>query len=277
MAIINGQGRVGIRVTPGVPSYDADAQAFFTAASITDSTQMSAVNTLVITLKSNNLWTKIKALYPIVGGNATAHSYNLINPSLFQITWYGGWTHTSTGALPNGSNGYADTKVIPNTSLSITSNHFSIYSRTNAIGGNYASHGLYEGGSNPAIELGLRRYDSLAYYVTPNESSSSNVVIAPAQTNSAAFYLGSRRSTNDIVLYRNSTIIASNTGTMVGSVQSTNSLYLSAINSNGYPNGVTYDNKEISLSSIGDGLTNIDILNYYTAVQNFQTSLSRQV
>ena len=32
--------------------YDADAVAFFTAASITDTTQKNAVNTLVISLKS---------------------------------------------------------------------------------------------------------------------------------------------------------------------------------------------------------------------------------
>ena len=54
----------------GVVSYDSDAQAFFTASGITDLTQKNAVNQLVLDLKSNSLWTKIKALYPIVGGNA---------------------------------------------------------------------------------------------------------------------------------------------------------------------------------------------------------------
>jgi len=35
--------------------------------------------------------------------------------------------------------------------------------------------------------------------------------------------------------------------------------------------------KETAFSSIGDGLTDTQAANYYTAVQAFQTSLSRQV
>ena len=70
--IINGRGRVGARPSSGggTPSYDADSLAFFTAASITDLTQMSAVNTLVTGLKSNNLWTKIRR------SNITKYSFS---------------------------------------------------------------------------------------------------------------------------------------------------------------------------------------------------------
>ena len=59
---------------------DSDAQAFITAAGITDSTQQAAITNLVIGLKNDNLWTKMKAIYPFVGGTAASHKFNLKNP-----------------------------------------------------------------------------------------------------------------------------------------------------------------------------------------------------
>ena len=38
-----------------------------------------------------------------------------------------------------------------------------------------------------------------------------------------------------------------------------------------------YANREVAFSTIGDGLTNTELSNLYTAIQTFQTSLSRQV
>ena len=43
-------------------SYDTDAQAFINAAIITDITQANAINSLVISLKSAGIWTKMKAI-----------------------------------------------------------------------------------------------------------------------------------------------------------------------------------------------------------------------
>jgi len=98
-----------VKVTGGAAAFDADAQAFFTAASITDSTQKSAVNQLVLDLKSYNIWTKIKALYPIVGGSASSHAVNLKTPGTYNLTFATGVTHSSTGMTGNGTSGYANT------------------------------------------------------------------------------------------------------------------------------------------------------------------------
>jgi hypothetical protein len=38
-----------------------------------------------------------------------------------------------------------------------------------------------------------------------------------------------------------------------------------------------YGNKQIAFASIGDGLTDTEAANFYTAVQAFQTALSRNV
>ena len=106
---------------------DADAQAFITAAAITDATQKSAIDTLVTGLKTDGIWTKMKAIYPFVGGTATTHKYNLKDPrdldAAFRLVFNGGWTHSSTGALPNGTNGYANTNLNQSANLAPSNNH----------------------------------------------------------------------------------------------------------------------------------------------------------
>ncbi len=77
-------GRLGLRTRPGlIQSYteiissDPDANAFISAAGLTDVTQKQAIDQLVIGLKLYSLWTKIYAGYPLVGGSASAHKFNL--------------------------------------------------------------------------------------------------------------------------------------------------------------------------------------------------------
>jgi hypothetical protein len=98
--------------------YDADAQAFMTAAGLTNTTQKDALNTLVVSLKASaptsaTLWSKFIALYPMVGGNADAHKFNLKNPvdsnAAYRILFSGSWVHNNLGAIPNASNTYGNT------------------------------------------------------------------------------------------------------------------------------------------------------------------------
>jgi hypothetical protein len=121
------------------PTNDPDAQAFIDAAGITGTTQQSAINTLVISLKANNIWTKCDALYPFVGGSATTHMYNLKNPAntnaAYRLNFVGGWTHNLSGATPNGTNAYADTFYNMSTQTNENNAFFGVYSRTNSTTG----------------------------------------------------------------------------------------------------------------------------------------------
>ena len=114
------------------------SSAFFIAAGITDATQKSAINTFVKKLIAINAIdssfvdfvtpanSSLKACYIFVGGNATAHKFNLINPAdsdvAFRITFAGTIVHDEKGIKPNGTTGYGDTHLSPKTSLSL-SNH----------------------------------------------------------------------------------------------------------------------------------------------------------
>ena len=252
-------------VQPSGPSYDPDAQAFFTAAGITDTTQKSAVNQLVLDLKSYSIWTKLTAIYPFVGGDSTKHSYNLKNTATFQLTFNGGWTHSSTGSLPNGSNGYANTGLTPSTSLTQNDSHISLYNRTN-------NDGL-------VIDMGTRDSSAESIMLTRwsnsvllNHNTQYGSRIGGTNNDSRGHYIISRRGFTDLEAYKNGSSIA-----QVGPASGTSpySIYLSAWNDSGIPN--YYANREIAFVSIGGGLTDTEAANFYTAVQAFQTTLSRNV
>lgn len=126
----------GILASAGGIVYDADAQAFFdrvTAAGGTlSATEKTAVNQLVLDMKSYSIWTAMKAIYPMVGASAAACAQNLKSSS-FTGTFNGGWTFASTGATPNGTTGYMDTGLTPSTELNVNSNGIGFYtSRANS-------------------------------------------------------------------------------------------------------------------------------------------------
>jgi hypothetical protein len=258
----------------GVPIVsDANAQAFLDAAVITDQTQANAVNTLVTDLKTYGLWTKMKAIYPFVGGTATTHKWNLKDPrdldAAYRLAFSGAWTHSSTGALPNGANAYADTFLIPSTALTLNNTSFGYYSRTNSS--------QIPNASEMAVGSSLTQ---LMYLRTKNlsgngEGYSYNTNPATvANANSQGLYNVSRITDSSLKLYKNGSLIASLLTTQTGTLPS-NKFYLGAVNYSGTVG--EYSNKESAFAYIGDGFSDTESANLYTAVQKYQTSLSRQV
>jgi len=104
----------------GGPSVDP-AQAYITAAGITDPTEQAAVIQLVSDLKgtgstTNNtdVWSDSYTIYPLSPTSLTAAKYNLKDPTQ-NITWNNGPTHATTGITGNGTDAYGDTNWNPTT------------------------------------------------------------------------------------------------------------------------------------------------------------------
>lgn len=74
----------------------SEAGAFLVTAGITDYTQTTAINYLVDSLKDAGLWTKMKVIYPFVGGTAQAHQLNLKDPTV-NLLIFSNITHSSAG------------------------------------------------------------------------------------------------------------------------------------------------------------------------------------
>jgi hypothetical protein len=253
---------------------DPDAQAFITAAAITNPTQQAAINTLVVDLKGYSIWTKFSAIYPFVGGTATTHKFNLKNPldtnAAFRLVFTGGWTHSSNGILGNGINVSADTFLIPSTAQSINSKHFSAYSRTNSTNGTeFAS--LTGGSSYPADSF-MIYHNSIganSTYVQFNDGIFNDVTNVVNFNNQTGFYVTTRTSSTQKKLYRNGSNIASFTRTSTSQPNASVKI--------GNFAGSYYTLRQYAFMSIGDGLTDTEAANFYTAVQAFQTTLSRNV
>jgi hypothetical protein len=273
----------------GVPIVsDGDAQAFLNAASITNSTQATAINTLVTDLKTAGIWSKMKALYPFVGGTSTTHKWNLKDPrdlnDAFRLTFSGGWTHGSTGALPNGTTGYAETYFNPSTNLTLYNTHISFYSRTNNTLAlwktDFAVEKEISTGNMSTITLYAGTPTWAGAWITSTDSARTYAYIG----NSTGLFLGNRTSVNNIQISRNGLvggISTVNANTISGGTQyPTDSpiiggkKYISPTNVVSYRD---FSNREVAFASLGDGLTNYESYNFYKAVEKFQTSLGRQM
>jgi hypothetical protein len=252
---------------------DADAQAFITAAAITDNTQKNAINNLVINLKAAGIWSKMKAVYPFVGGTASSHKWNLKDPrdldAAFRLTFTGGWIHASTGAKPNGTNAYADTFLTPSVSLSQNSTHVSYYTRTNSnnteveIGSSTANNA-----ADNKIVLEIRT-SGVSYYNVNAQAT----YISHVDSDSRSLYIANRTASNVTNGWKNGTSLA--TGTVPSTGLSTAKIYLGAFNQN--ITTAFYSVKECSFASIGDGLLDNEAIVLNQIVEGYQYELSRNI
>lgn len=251
---------------------DKDAQAFITAAAITDATQIFAINNLVIGLKADGLWTKMKAIYPMVGGTASSHKYNLKDPrdldAAFRLQFNGVWNHSNNGALPDGVSAFARTYLTPSTSLTINNSHLSYYSRSNVAGNTGCAIGSYNGSFTSANQIIIRYTDNNFYTNIDNTIS-----VSYSNTNTTGYYITSRTASNLIKTFKNNSLMGNS---IVSSVLLNNAAILIGARSDGGPT-VLYDNKQCAFASIGDGLNDTEAANFYTRVQAFQIALNRQL
>ena len=248
---------------------DVDAQAFITAASITNSTQKSAINTLVTQLKTYGIWTKMKAIYPFVGGTATTHKFNLKDPrdldAAFRMVFAGGGTHSVTGYQLNKLNSWGDTKFVPSTHWTIAGkSSFGFYSRTtSSVYGKYAM-GSYE---NPGfIQLNLS--DGTNSWAQNNTNWGGTAPLVP-NTDKRGFFQSARDNSTTTHLYSINNNIYSASSTYTG--RSPNSIYVGSANFFNATNHV--EDVSVAFAYIGDDLSTTDLTNYYTIVQTFQTTL----
>jgi hypothetical protein len=251
---------------------DFDAYAFVDAAGITDATQQVAINNLVIGLKGVGLWTKMAAVYPLVGGTAFSHKWNLKDPrdldAAYRILWSGAITHDSNGIFTN-SGGFGDTRFAPFTALAdpLQSNHLSLYNNRGNIFTGLADMGNTNNNQNGMV-ITVKYVGSDPTYFSAYNASATLV----ANTVQNGLYVATRTSTAQSNYYRRGgqTDNVSNTSSPSASPRTAN-IYLLQSNP-AFGSGT----KAMAFATIGLGLTQTDVDNYYTVVQAYQTTLGRQ-
>jgi hypothetical protein len=256
---------------------DADAQAFITASGISG-TEATAINTLVVNLKSANIWTKMKAVYPMVGSSATSMKWNLKDArdlnAAYRLTFFGGGTFSANGYLPNGTNAYASTFLNPLAALTNNNTHMSYYSRTVTSGENRGLIGASTGATSlPLFTIYGRNATNSVTMDSYNYTTCRNFV---SDNTGAAFYINSRTTSTSFRSYRNAVMALNNAASNTYNVATINfPITIGALNLNGAVG--QFGTFQCAFASIGDGLTDAEALAFYNAVQTFNTTLNRQV
>lgn len=257
--------------TPTGPSVctvaDPDAQKFVTAARLSDCTVAGAVNQLVVSLKQNNLWNKIAALYPyasdgVLKTREEQHRYNLKDTAAFKITWSssgGTVVHSSAGVTFNGANCGA-TGLIPATHLTLNDVHLAVYHS----GATSAGHVMGAANSASAELLLSTHYHFDAYNATTGQGR-----VFPGGGAVSAFAIGTRTSATSFAIYKNGSIIGA-AGTTSGGTQPTVEVLVGKSSGSGTAH-------TSALNSIGAGLSAAEVATFSTIVNQYQATLNRNV
>jgi hypothetical protein len=207
----------------------------------------------------------MKAIYPMVGASAAACSRNLKSDN-FNGNFSSGWTFASTGATPNGTSAYFNSFYTPSVDGSLDSAHLSYYSRTNENLGR-CMIGSYE---NLSGNIRRHYFGQGSAFSALNSSLEGNYV----PVDYFGHHLIKRENSTQTKQLRNGIVIV--TSNVVSTNRPIVPIYIAAANLNNTAVQL-YSTLQCAFSSIGDGLTDTEAANFYTDVQAFQTTLSRNI
>jgi len=217
-------------------SFDSDAQAFFArAGGLPDAIRSNAVNNLVLNLKATNLWTKLDAIYPFAGTDATDNAQNLKSSSFTGS--FGGTPAQTDGFVADGTDDYFNSTLVPSTAggnFALNEASFAAYITSATLDDGDRVMGVYDSaGGNK--QSGLRRNATVMTAVGLN----ANITGAGGPGHSGnydGFHLVSRTSsTTQFVQLRTSQPSVDTTA----SALPTKAIYFGANNNDGTANSFT--------------------------------------
>jgi hypothetical protein len=261
-----------------------------TAQEITGSAIWTAVNNFAIALKNeyslslgaNNLSTYFPAIWLMIGGTATTHKFNLIDPqdtdAAYRLSFNGGITHSRTGADPNGSNAFADTFFNLRTyrggssTANVDQFSFGYYSREN-IFTNHALMGSFDG----TVSTRIMPNAFGAEYSAINNAVSTSAVSSRTDKLILVTRNGSSGGNSSVVRYRDATQYGISSQSTASLTNNNNKFYLfgqrNASNVLEYPTA-----NECALSFISNvGMSSTRVTAVTTAINNLQSALFRNV
>jgi hypothetical protein len=253
--------------------FDTDASNFFTRAGITNRLTKTAVNTLVVDLKDNNLWNKFTNgfIYPFAGAGPTNCAVNLVS-SNYTITWHGalGFTNGVTG---DGITGYGDTGFRPDLSgMSASNMCMWAYAGTN----HSAAYGTTMMGAynNVAFDLrysfsGLPTFVSTGFGTTRHAILGSNIV-----ANDPNVLVNVTNNTDSTVFQLNTATTASGFGAPALDNADVYLLNLNAGPGAGSP-ATEWFRGTLKAAAFGQGMSRAQIATWFSIWNNYMATMGR--
>ena len=282
MGIATGIG-VGVVFGGGGVIPDPDAQNFIDIVGITDVTQKSALDTLVKDLKAINdiqadfvnfdtpANSVLKAVYPFLGDTAATHKYNLIDPqdadASFRLVFAADHeaNHTSNGYKPNGTDQYADTKLVPNTSLTLDDTHFGIYCTDD--GGVSSGVDMACGAGTNQVALAARYTGDI--FLSREYSSANSLDVG--NVDAVGFFLSIKTSAAYRVKFKNGRKLRVQTG-VSGAAMPAYSVTIGAMKA---ATVTLFNSRNYGFATMGGGMSDDAAVLYDAAVYKFMLALGR--
>jgi hypothetical protein len=258
---IQAEGRNRLRKASGT----ADAVTFLNVAGVSDNTQRFAASYLSRRMRYIKAWDSVVAIYPFVGGTATAHMYNMKDPrnvdAAYRIAWGGIITHSNTGVLSNGTTGTGNTFYNPAT-VGISNMGMAYCSRTATSNAGQAMGSLVS--TNSRTGMAIRSAGSFFSYQHNNTSQATGL-----NATSDGYYSDNRTSGTMHFFSKNGVILSTNTNATIGTLPNLN-MYILSINNTG--NASNFSAMECTYADIGWGISHYTdsikaiIVNRYNAI-----------
>jgi hypothetical protein len=246
---------------------------FVKATGVTDQLVKASLDSLITNARNHNWWSLCKAIYPLVGGTSESCKFNLKDPrdddAAYRVTWNGNVTFDETGVISTG--GYGDTHIVPSSALTLSSNHISYYSSTDA----FDTASVDAGAGDGPHTIQLRIYSGLnqGWYQV-------GAAQAPflANTGLTGWFLGTRTgpTATDAALYKNGSKIdigSANNGDAEG-LPGTYTIALLNFNNAGV--FTKSSNRKCAFVTIGSGIDSAMAVTMYNDIQAFQVALARE-
>jgi hypothetical protein len=266
--LVAGQLPTQLGLIGSYSAFDADVEAFFNrvtdAGGSLSATEISAINTLVENLKAAGLWTLLKVIYPMVGASAGACAQNLKSAS-FTGSFSSGWTFASTGVTGNGTSAFMNTNFKNSDFANYNSTSLFYYGN---VGSNVSSWDTGNINKVPNLRMTVPPSDTNIYFQF-NSANLTSVASAPRN----GFFGMNRISNTQVNAFANNTKLITVNESSIANLN-TNNITIASQWGSGSPNN---SDRLYKFYSLGDGLTDTQASNFYTAVQAFQTTLGRQV
>lgn len=253
-------------------TYYEQAERFLVAAAITDNVISNAINYLVGELLKNNLWNKCYAVYPIVGGTASTHKFNLINPqdtdAAYRLNFVGGITHSSNGIQGDGTTGYANTFFNPTSAgVSINNFGFGVNSRTNQAR-TETDMGARDASLTGVSQMLIRDGSNISQHQINNNNAGTRT--QSGITTSLGNFGQNRLNSTQIRITRNGTTTVFTQAS--GSLTNRNFALMALLTNATY--GV-FSSKQYTFFRIHQGLSDADEILFQNIITNYNTLLGR--
>ena len=251
---------------------DPDATAYINAVLAAGGTltglNEDAIDAFFVATKAAGVYSKMYRIYPFLGGVAASNKINAISPATNDLTFEGTWTQDSSGSQGDGSTGYANTHFNPFVSASSSNLAWGWYNNISFDQSGERYHGALDNGPTQiwmSVQLPTGRIDW-------GQDGRGTFVFPVGQE---GLYMVSSKpaSSPKIISFYRAETDSFNNGNLVTLDPPSYAMYLGALNLNDASYG--HQNLRYVFYFISSELTQTEMLNFSTAINNLQTAFAR--